>query len=475
MVRCAACGTVGASQRCGACRYPQYCNAACQRGHWKAGHKQECKSICAAAPLSAEDIRRLSLPGLVDFICSPGVLVADAAKQAAKSLVCCHEKCPLSKELSRRVTKGLLDVVERLYEERIALIEAPCEAIFAVLNPDLCNLVFDEGGILVVVGALRTALGCADPALLQAILKSGCEIIAAVANLNGDCRPTLVAAGVVPVLLQAILQPGRVAPTYVFDALRNSIEPQGVGDSDLAAIAESVQADLPHIVDATFCALTSLFDFNKDNEDDVAMLTHAGCIVKSVMLYLGPDFGGDRSSVMSFSFLLFGDGRPNRLPALVNALRASISGIEDSANSEHIAGAFASAISGVVNGVGWASTRATVEAGAIPALLAALRRLGESSPVVAYSSSAALRKLQLSGREGSCAERIVDELSMGGMTQKLLRRLRDVWRVKAAVVAADSASGLDSADAQSVDRWPEMIVAILSALLADMPKFYSDS
>jgi hypothetical protein len=43
---CSQCGIQGAAgstmKRCGQCRVPRYCGAACQKKHWKAGHKTEC-------------------------------------------------------------------------------------------------------------------------------------------------------------------------------------------------------------------------------------------------------------------------------------------------------------------------------------------------------------------------------------------------------------------------------------------------
>jgi len=192
-----------------------------------------------------------------------------------------------------------------------------------------------------------------------------------------------------------------------------------------------------------------------------------GRLVKSVTLYLSPCYGGGRSTVTSFSVLLFGDGKPNRLPALVNALHATIHGIADIVDSGDIAGAFASAISLAIDGAGRTSVRAAVEAGAIPALLAALRKLGESSFMSIYGASVALRKLQVWAREGYCSERIVAELSMRGTTPKLLRRLRDAWRAKAAIAAADS--DRDYEDVKGEGRMSELVESELSALIGDMP------
>ena len=33
----------GAAKKCAACKTQYYCNAACQRAHWKAEHKKDCK------------------------------------------------------------------------------------------------------------------------------------------------------------------------------------------------------------------------------------------------------------------------------------------------------------------------------------------------------------------------------------------------------------------------------------------------
>ena len=48
---CALCGKP-AYGRCGGCGGPAYCDAACQKTHWKA-HKAECKAACKAKAAAA--------------------------------------------------------------------------------------------------------------------------------------------------------------------------------------------------------------------------------------------------------------------------------------------------------------------------------------------------------------------------------------------------------------------------------------
>ena len=50
---CGACGRPGASQRCAGCLRAVYCDAACQRLHWRGGHKRVCRA--AASGLVAGD------------------------------------------------------------------------------------------------------------------------------------------------------------------------------------------------------------------------------------------------------------------------------------------------------------------------------------------------------------------------------------------------------------------------------------
>ena len=45
---CGACGAPGAIQRCAGCLQAVYCDAACQRLHWRGGHKRECRAAAAA-------------------------------------------------------------------------------------------------------------------------------------------------------------------------------------------------------------------------------------------------------------------------------------------------------------------------------------------------------------------------------------------------------------------------------------------
>jgi hypothetical protein len=42
------------TQVCVACRGARYCSPACQRAHWRAGHKEVCKAVQAAAKAAAE-------------------------------------------------------------------------------------------------------------------------------------------------------------------------------------------------------------------------------------------------------------------------------------------------------------------------------------------------------------------------------------------------------------------------------------
>ena len=55
---CEACGKEGAAKRCSRCMESCYCSTACQRKHWKAGHKHKCvevekPSAATAAALAA--------------------------------------------------------------------------------------------------------------------------------------------------------------------------------------------------------------------------------------------------------------------------------------------------------------------------------------------------------------------------------------------------------------------------------------
>ena len=55
---CEGCGQEGADKRCSGCMESWYCSIACQRQHWKAGHKHKCfkaetpsAATAAATPL----------------------------------------------------------------------------------------------------------------------------------------------------------------------------------------------------------------------------------------------------------------------------------------------------------------------------------------------------------------------------------------------------------------------------------------
>ena len=45
---CSYCNKKGELLRCTKCKVTRYCNQACQRNHWKEGHKDTCPSLCEA-------------------------------------------------------------------------------------------------------------------------------------------------------------------------------------------------------------------------------------------------------------------------------------------------------------------------------------------------------------------------------------------------------------------------------------------
>ena len=61
MLVCECCGKEGAAKRCSRCMESFYCSIACQRKHWKAGHRTKCVKVdeatkaarAAAAPPAA--------------------------------------------------------------------------------------------------------------------------------------------------------------------------------------------------------------------------------------------------------------------------------------------------------------------------------------------------------------------------------------------------------------------------------------
>lgn len=54
---CAACGAPGAKSKCAGCFVMRYCGRACQRSHWKAGHKGECATVKAQADTARREAK----------------------------------------------------------------------------------------------------------------------------------------------------------------------------------------------------------------------------------------------------------------------------------------------------------------------------------------------------------------------------------------------------------------------------------
>ena len=59
---CEACGQENATKCCSRCREACYCSSACQKQHWKEGHKAECKKLREAHEKEQQQ-RRYLIPG----------------------------------------------------------------------------------------------------------------------------------------------------------------------------------------------------------------------------------------------------------------------------------------------------------------------------------------------------------------------------------------------------------------------------
>lgn len=475
MVRCAACDSLGASLRCGACHYARYCNAACQRAAWKAGHRAECKVLLTLAPPPAEAISRLDVPELIDLICSPSGRFPDTAKTAATALLRRAKKRPLPADVSLHALKGFLNILERLDGEYVDAVGALGRVMYELLDPSSAATFVDEDGLPTILHALRSALGhvpseamsseggretigvskqksasassdggsssCAStsvaspvrnesdtaatfmlfileyivdecreralgilqhredasPAIVatlrrfsrsrsREVVESCCVIISVFAALNTAAQSALVAAGALSAVLDVIVRTGEVVPVCSFAALNglvsNTMEPA-------EATVKEVHRELERIIDAIFEALTvNLVEFDAGSNDDASVLTYAAMTLASFLSYL-PGYAAERSTTapMSTAELLCGTHEPvaARISALVNALRSSCSFL-DSRDGGCNAAVFLGAMSKIIDAAGWTSCREAVIAGAIPAILAALRKHGPSSTTVVISA-----------------------------------------------------------------------------------------
>ena len=57
---CACCGAPNAPKLCSQCRAASYCTASCQRKHWRAGHKKNCRRGAAPGGAATSSSRRSS-------------------------------------------------------------------------------------------------------------------------------------------------------------------------------------------------------------------------------------------------------------------------------------------------------------------------------------------------------------------------------------------------------------------------------
>lgn len=176
-------------------------------------------------------------------------------------------------------------------------------------NDRAARLLLCDGALPVVVEAFGR-----NSRAFPLVLESCCSIIAAIAHVDESSRSSVAATGALSALLDHILQPGRPAPTSAFTILSQCIKPSPSSDS---VVSEAVCNNLARIVDAVFlCLATNLVDFDKDNDDSVDLLRHAGRILYSVVMHIRERIfqTGESGGAVEFSGGSLGD-------QLVNALR----------------------------------------------------------------------------------------------------------------------------------------------------------
>lgn len=181
-----------------------------------------------------------------------------------------------------------------------------------------------------MVAALRRFTGS------QEEVETCCDIIAEFASLDDTAQAALVGAGALSVVLDQIVGTDNAAPVCSFSALRNLVS---VGLKPDAVTVNEVHRQLVRVVDAAFVALTiNLVSFDAECDDDASVLSCAGITLSSVMSYL------TRHKAECFTplALVYGVENPDRIPALVNAVRLSCSsafeGIDGGCNATAFVG-----------------------------------------------------------------------------------------------------------------------------------------
>jgi hypothetical protein len=82
---CAFCGTVpDRLLRCNRCKVSKYCNVECQKGHWKANHKNQCQVLANQREFWVQDAYSAAEDGTTLFIIATRVALGDGTIQDVK-------------------------------------------------------------------------------------------------------------------------------------------------------------------------------------------------------------------------------------------------------------------------------------------------------------------------------------------------------------------------------------------------------
>ena len=383
---CAHCGAAGAGFLCGRCRESSFCSTVCQREAW-AVHKKICRAsvesaseFVASSPrsISVVELERMSLADIVGLFlpATAGPLSSDTAAAACRALV----KAATARSAATLKAGGLHAAIAALKAHPSSL-EVACEGTrcLAVLSntPSVAVKCAEPASLGVVVATLTRYSTNAD------VCKHLCCVLSCAAEGDEWAKDACCAAAlplVIRVISQQAASPGAVAPALCVLAYFIVGRPLSRAAAVAGGATPIVARLLPRYAatrnpDLLFGICNALRALTVDPKLDQADMVLEGGGMQALLRVLDGATGGEVASAAAgvLTNVFAGSSGGAAASLMHNAGAPIVAGaLRRHARDEVVATALASVILQLMHPSEGAKAL-LVAAGAIPALIAALR------------------------------------------------------------------------------------------------------